>query len=100
VVGGQEAIHVYRILQETLNNVVRHSKSSTAWVRLTVSNDHLRMEVEDHGVGMPEAGNGGLGLTAMRERADILQGSLEWRRPPQGGTLVILEVPLTQATTV
>jgi signal transduction histidine kinase len=94
VVKSQEAIHVYRILQETLNNVVRHSKSSDAWVRLMVAGDHLRLEVEDHGVGMPVAANGGLGLIAMRERADILQGTLEWRRPPQGGTLVILEVPL------
>jgi signal transduction histidine kinase len=100
VVGSQEAIHVYRILQETLNNVVRHSKSSDAWVRLIVTQDHLRLEVEDHGVGMPVAGGGGLGLIAMRERADILQGKLEWKRPPQGGTLVILEIPLTQGATV
>ena len=100
VVGGQEAIHVYRILQETLNNVVRHSKSSTAWVRLTVTADHLRLEVEDRGVGMSEAGSGGLGLIAMRERADILQGTLELLRPPAGGTLVILEAPLAQATAV
>src|SRR5438552_7970083 len=94
VIGAQEAIHVYRILQETLNNVVRHSKSSAAWVRLMVARDHLRLEVEDHGVGMPVAANGGLGLIAMRERADILRGTLEWRCPPQGGTLVILEIPL------
>ena len=100
VVGGQEAIHVYRILQETLNNVVRHSKSSTAWVRLTVTADHLRLEVEDRGVGMSEAGSGGLGLIAMRERADILQGTLALLRPPEGGTLVILEAPLAQATAV
>ena len=100
VVGGQEAIHVYRILQETLNNVVRHSKSSTAWVRLTVTADHLRLEVEDRGVGMSEAGAGGLGLIAMRERADILQGTLELLRPPAGGTLVILEAPLAQPTAV
>ena len=96
VVGGQEAIHVYRILQETLNNMVRHSKSSNAWVRLIVTPAHLRLEVEDHGVGMPVAGGGGLGLIAMQERADILQGQLEWSRPPEGGTLVVLHVPLTQ----
>src|SRR3989454_281613 len=100
MLGGQEAIHVYRILQETLNNVVRHSKSSTAWVRLTVTADHLRLEVEDRGVGMPEEGSGGLGLIAMRERADILQGTLELLRPPAGGTLVILEAPLAQAAAV
>jgi signal transduction histidine kinase len=100
VVGGQEAIHVYRILQETLNNVVRHSKASTAWVRLLVTHDQLRLEVEDHGVGMAEAESGGLGLIAMRERADILQGKLELLRPPEGGTLVILEMPLTQAAAI
>jgi signal transduction histidine kinase len=97
VVGGQEAIHVYRILQETLNNVVRHSKSSTAWVRLKVTSDRLRLEVEDHGVGMSDAGSGGLGLIAMRERADILQGTLEILRPPDGGALVVLDIPLAQA---
>src|SRR5437667_1411393 len=100
VVGGQEAIHVYRILQETLNNVVRHSKSSTAWVRLRLTPDRLRLEVEDRGVGMREEPCGGLGLIAMRERADILQGTLELLRPPAGGTLVILEAPLAQATAV
>src|SRR6266404_1445314 len=99
-VAGQEAIHVYRILQETLNNVVRHSKSSTAWVRLKLTPDRLRLEVEDRGVGMPEVGSGGLGLIAVRERTDILQGTLELLRPPAGGTLVILEVPLAQGAAV
>jgi signal transduction histidine kinase len=100
VIGGQEAIHVYRILQETLNNVVRHSKSSQAWVRLKVGADRLRLEVEDHGVGMAENGSGGLGLIAMRERADILQGTLEILRPPEGGSLIVLDMPLTQAAMV
>ena len=99
VIGGQEAIHIYRILQETLNNVARHSKSSEAWVRLIVNSGRLRLEVEDRGVGMSEAGAGGLGLIAMRERADILQGKLDLIRPPEGGTLVILEAPLAQAAT-
>jgi len=100
VVRSQEAIHVYRILQETLNNVVRHSKSSTAWVRLKITSDHLRLEVEDRGIGLPDGAAGGLGLIAMRERADILQGKLELQRPVEGGTLVILEMPLAQAATV
>jgi signal transduction histidine kinase len=43
---------------------------------------------------------GGLGLIAMRERAEILQGKLELLRPPEGGTLVILEMPLAQETVV
>src|SRR5713101_5259019 len=99
VIGGQEAIHVYRILQETLNNVVRHSKSSNAWVRLKITPHHLRLEVEDSGIGVSEGASGGLGLIAMRERADILQGKIELQRPVEGGTLVILEMPLAQVTT-
>jgi two-component system, NarL family, sensor histidine kinase DegS len=99
-VGSHEAIHVYRILQETLNNVVRHSKSSQAWVRLKITPHHLRLEVEDHGIGVRENPSGGLGLIAMRERADILQGKLDLLRPPAGGTLVILEMPLAQAAAV
>jgi signal transduction histidine kinase len=99
-VGSQEAIHVYRILQETLNNVVRHSKSPTAWVRLRLTAGHLRLEVEDRGVGIAPESGGGLGLIAMRERADILQGTLALMRPPEGGTLVILEMPVAQAAAV
>ena len=100
MVGSPQAIHVYRILQETLNNIVRHSKCSTASVRLILSPDHLRLEVEDQGVGVAEGASGGLGLIAMRERADILQGKLELVRPTEGGTRVTLDVPLAQVTTV
>src|SRR5262249_50294078 len=59
--------------------------------------DRLRLEVEDRGVGMPNREPGGLGLIAMRERADILQGTLDILRPEQGGTLIVLDIPLTQA---
>jgi len=100
MVGSPQAIHVYRILQETLNNIVRHSKCSTASVRLILAPDNLRLEVEDRGVGVAEGASGGLGLIAMKERADILQGTLELVRPTEGGTRVILDVPLAQVATV
>lgn len=93
-VGEEVAIHVYRILQETLNNVVRHSKSQTACVRVKFSPYRFRLEVEDRGIGMPPRPKGGLGLVAMRERAEILQGRLDFLRPAEGGTLVVLDVPL------
>lgn len=93
-INGHVAIHVYRILQEALNNVARHSKSSTAEVRLRLSQNDLRLEVEDCGIGIDEKPAGGLGLVAMRERAEILQGTLELRRGTEGGTLLILDVPL------
>ncbi len=96
VIGGSVAIHVYRIVQEALNNVARHSRSSTAWVRAVHSSDHLRLEIGDRGIGLPEGASSGLGLVAMRERAAILHGTLHFRRPPEGGTLVVLDVPLVE----
>ncbi len=89
------AIHVYRIVQEALNNVARHSKSRTAEVRMRYHNGRLSLEIEDHGVGLPLSGpRNGLGLIAMRERAELLKGTLTFQRPPTGGTKLHLEVPL------
>jgi signal transduction histidine kinase len=96
VVADGVAIHVYRVLQEALNNLARHSKSSLAWVRVDFSPRSLRLEVEDRGVGLPvdKAGRRGIGMVAMRERAELLRGKIEFLRPADGGTLVRLEVPL------
>jgi signal transduction histidine kinase len=88
--------HVYRILQEALNNVARHSASTQAWVRLTATATELQLDIEDHGAGMPAVPRGrGLGLVTMRERAALIGGTVEYLRPREGGTLVRLRVPLT-----
>jgi signal transduction histidine kinase len=101
VVSDGVAIHVYRVLQESLNNLAKHSKSSLAWVRLEFSQGRLRLEVEDRGVGLPAGQNAGarrgIGMVAMRERAELLRGKIEFLRPSEGGTLVRLDVPLTAA---
>ena len=93
-------IHVYRVLQEALNNVARHSRSAEAQVRLRMSPERLDLEVQDRGVGLPAAGAApgrrGIGMVAMRERAELLQGSIEFARPADGGTLVKLSVPLPE----
>jgi signal transduction histidine kinase len=94
----QTGIHVYRVLQEALGNVARHSGAKRASVRLRSSNGVLELEVEDHGAGFKtERLHRGLGLIAMRERAELLGGTVELTRPPQGGTLVKLRVPVAQA---
>ena len=88
-------IHVYRVLQEALNNIARHSGSRQAWVRLRFEPDALELEVEDHGRGLgTKIGRQGLGLVAMRERAELVGGSIEFGRPREGGTVVRLRVPL------
>ena len=89
------ATHVYRIMQEALTNVARHSGATQAWVRLGASATVLELEVEDHGKGLPAATAGrGLGLVTMRERAALVGGTVEFSRPREGGTRVRVRVPL------
>jgi signal transduction histidine kinase len=93
-VSGSGAVHIYRVLQEALNNVARHSGTQKAWVRLRFAPEQLELEVEDHGSGFTAAGaRRGLGLVAMRERAELLGGTLKFESPAAGGTLVRLLVP-------
>jgi signal transduction histidine kinase len=93
-VDGNSAVHIYRVLQEALNNVARHSGARQAQVRLNFLAESLELEIEDHGKGNDgSASRNGIGLVGMRERAELLKGTIEFKRPPQGGTLVTLKVP-------
>jgi signal transduction histidine kinase len=94
------AIHVYRVLQEALNNVARHSGAGAASVRLHTSGGELRLDVEDQGSGIRDAGGRkGIGMVAMRERAQLLHGSIRFETPMRGGTLVRLTVPAGPSNT-
>ena len=93
-VDGAAGVHIYRVLQEALNNVTRHSGAKQAWVRLRFLASALELEVEDHGVGFTERPNRrGIGLVAMRERSELMGGEIRMSRPPEGGTLVHLAIP-------
>jgi signal transduction histidine kinase len=101
-VSDRVAINVYRVLQEALNNLAKHSGTQTAWVRVRYAPDRLELEVEDHGAGIPERNGAtsgqGTGLVAMRERAELLHGRIEFLRAGEKGTLVRLEIPLGEET--
>ncbi len=87
-------VQVYRVLQEALNNVSRHSGAKEAWIRLRFQPVVLELEVEDHGKGIVSVpGQTGIGLVAMRERAEILGGTIRVALIEAGGTLVKLRVP-------
>ena len=92
-------VQVYRVLQEALNNVSRHSGAKEAWIRLRFTADQLHLDVEDHGKGLaPSAGQPGIGLVAMRERAELLGGTLSVSNLAAAGTngtgtLVKLRIP-------
>ena len=91
-------VHVYRILQEALNNIARHSGAKQAWVRLRFLERTLELEVRDHGTGFQEAPNRrGIGLVAMRERSELMGGQITISRLPEGGTVVHLTVPREKA---
>ncbi|HKI26310.1 MAG TPA: ATP-binding protein [Candidatus Sulfotelmatobacter sp.] len=94
---GGAGVHIYRILQEALNNVVRHSGARQAWVRLRFLPDALELEIEDHGVGITDRPRQGIGLVAMRERSELMGGRLVLSHPPEGGTLVQLAIPREKA---
>jgi signal transduction histidine kinase len=89
-------IHVYRVLQESLNNVVRHSGAKEAWVRLKFSKEQLDLEVEDDGCGLATPIKRGVGIVAMKERAELLGGMIEVASAGTRGTRVRLVVPKSE----
>jgi signal transduction histidine kinase len=91
---GNAGVQVYRVLQEALNNVKRHAGTQEAWVRLEFQNESIRLEVEDHGRGFaPDERHQGIGLVGMRERAELVGGTLQVAGREGGGTIVRLVVP-------
>ncbi len=87
-------VHIYRVLQEALNNVSRHAGAREAWIHLQYLPDALALEVEDHGKGFAvEKTQRGIGLVAMRERAELIGGTLAITPGSQGGTHVRLSIP-------
>jgi signal transduction histidine kinase len=98
----EDAIHLYRIVQEALNNVARHAQAQEARVTLKERDGELDLEVRDDGAGFetgPElsrSAGDGLGLMGMRERAEHLNGSLTLQSAPGKGTTISVRVPLRQ----
>ncbi|MFJ4776798.1 sensor histidine kinase [Streptomyces sp. NPDC088762] len=85
----------FRILQEALTNVVRHSGARTARVGLVWRPGALELRVEDDGPATgSSAGGSGNGLVGMRERAGALGGSIEAGPRPEGGFRVVARIPL------
>jgi signal transduction histidine kinase len=88
------AVQIYRILQEALNNVARHSGATQAWVRLSFLPKALELQVEDHGAGFNgRPARQGIGLVAMRERSELMGGRIVFSTPANGGTVLHLSVP-------
>lgn len=93
-ISGTASIHIYRVLQEAVNNVMKHARANAAWVRLSYSLKELALHVEDDGIGLPvRPSTPGIGIVAMRERAELLGGTISFSRSPHSGTWVCLRIP-------
>ena len=93
-VDGSASVQIYRVLQEALNNVARHAGAKQAWVRLRFLPSELELQVEDHGKGFNgQPAKHGIGLVAMRERSELMGGTIAFSTPVSGGTLMRLSVP-------
>ena len=92
---------VYRIVQEALTNVARHSRATCASVAIERRDGQVVVVIEDDGVGFehdvrgaaPSEG-GGLGLVGMQERAALLRGSIEIESAPGRGTSLFVRIPI------
>jgi signal transduction histidine kinase len=92
-------INFYRIVQESLGNIMKHAQASVVNVRAKRTAESLTLTIEDNGRGFnpaersAHASGTGFGLTGMGERASLLGGELKIRSTPDRGTIVIVEIP-------
>jgi signal transduction histidine kinase len=92
---------LYRVIQEALSNIARHSGADLLRLHLGVAGHHVFADVEDNGRGFDVANamssNGGLGLFGMQERASYVGGSVEIESEPGTGTRVHVLVPIYES---
>ena len=97
-VGEQKAIHLYRIVQEIINNTIRHSGASFLTMELKQKDSTLFLETKDNGVGFDHyaaaKGKGGIGLRNIYSRVEIIGGQMFVESEKEKGTNYMFEIPL------
>lgn len=91
-------IHIYRIVQEALNNVFKHSNATKVDIQIVARAGELMIVVSDDGVGYKEnKENPGYGLIDMRERADLIGATIQYVNKPAGaGTAIEVTLPIRE----
>ncbi|MEL7146621.1 MAG: sensor histidine kinase [Bacteroidota bacterium] len=88
-------ISLYRIVQELVNNVIKHSKASEVSVQLLQNKGNLLLFVEDNGVGTGKnTDSGGHGLMNIKSRLQMIKGSVNFEPSPESGTSVTVKIPV------
>jgi len=90
----EEQLIIFRIVQEALQNAVKHSKAQNIDISVNYSVASLIITVADNGIGLGNIHlSGGLGLKNMKHRAQLLGGTIDWTTLPDEGSTVILKLP-------
>ena len=88
---------LFRIIQESVNNVIKHARASSLSVQIFNETDSISVSIEDNGVGFDPSnvsGKWGIGLQNIQNRLAVLKGSLEIDSAPGKGTLLLIYVPI------
>jgi two-component system, NarL family, sensor histidine kinase NreB len=95
-----DAINLYRVIQESLTNILKHSKATEAKIVFRRMKNHLNVVINDNGIGLTKRDKGrgrlvpGMGLSAMRERVKILEGEMELRSGEGEGSTISISLPV------
>jgi two-component system sensor histidine kinase DegS len=93
----EASIAIFRIFQESLRNIKRHSSAAEVHVTITLDAGHLNLQIEDDGVGFDlTRPSPGLGLITMRERAQLLKGEFSVKASPGGGCQIRVTIPMKE----
>ncbi|MDO9156639.1 MAG: ATP-binding protein, partial [Sediminibacterium sp.] len=87
---------LYRVIQESVNNVIKHAKASKLDISIIQSTDGIDVLIEDNGIGFNIAQtsqNEGIGLSNIKSRIQYLEGTVEWNTSENNGTLVAIFIP-------
>lgn len=93
---------IYRIIQELLTNIIKHAHASNAYLEVVEHSDHVSIIVEDNGKGIEfpaSSTSSGIGLDSIRSKIAYFNGKMEIRKKPEHGTIVVIEIPFTTAST-
>ena len=88
--------YLYRIVQEALNNIIKHSNADQAYIKLLNDNDFIYLSIQDNGKGFKphdSGSQGGHGLHNMQERIKLLGGFIDLKSAAGKGTLIQIQVP-------
>lgn len=96
-------VAIFRIIQESLNNIVKHSKASNAMISIEFLADKINLVISDNGIGFDieklndnDRVNEGFGLISIRERTELLQGEFDIKSTSNSGTRLIVSIPLIE----